>query len=145
MAASYIDTDVIDAYVGADVRADLFVDDTGGTLITTLIEHASEIVRASAHNAGYTSLGNTTTNVQVILATLGQFLFAAYNRKQQELPERFAVWANHADAIASGALPLVGLTVDDTAAVGGSKWSSTLSTATRSYHQRLSIHKLSGY
>lgn len=149
MAASYLTTADVDAVIS--VRTRLFEDTSPGdgsgysaTFFTRAVELASAIVKSAAHSAGYTSLGDSTTDEQVIAATLGQFLVIAYNRKQQAVPPEFFEAVNLATGIRDGSVPLTSLTVSSRAAVGGVEFSD-VSESTSSRHQVMSRAKLTTY
>ncbi len=147
MPATYIDTDDVDAVLDSDTRQDLFTP-VGGAYTASYFDRsvqlASELVKAAASNAGYT-LGDTTTNETVKLATLGQLLGFAYARRQLELPAQFWGLINLSEAIRTGDVPLVGLTPSESAAVGGSGFSTTDSTVTGSREQVFSRSELDVY
>lgn len=150
MAASYITAGYIDAFIGTVARQEFFDDGSGydataATNFNLLIQAASGVVKAAAHNAGYTSLGDTTTDPDVQRATLGQWMAFAYNRKQQRVPGEFFELVNLTTEIREGRTPLTSLSPDTDDAVGGSTFSETLSTLSGSMHQVLSRSKLEGY
>ncbi len=146
MAAVYLTSADIDALVGTDVRTALFVDDTGNTHLARCIQLASAVIKSAAHRAGYTGLGDTTTDEQVIAATLGQFLVLMYNRKQQRVPPEFFEVVNMATEIREGRLPLLGLTASTTsAAAGGAAFSETNSSVSGARYNPLSRERLDVY
>ncbi len=145
--ASYITATDINAVIDDGARQALFTP-TGSSYdsgtFSTCVMHASEIVKAAALNAGYT-LGDTTTNQTVKTATVGQFLALAFARKQQSLPEQFWAMFNMTEGIRTGNIPIPGATPSETAAIGGSKFSSTDTTVTGSRENLLDRESLKNF
>lgn len=126
MAAAYIDSDYVDAMIGADVRAKLFDDGSGyvSSILTVQINAASALIKAAALNAGYT-LGDSTTNDTIKIATFGQFIGLAYNRKGLIPPEEYRSTIAMAEQIRTGVLPIPGDSPLPRDAVGGVKFSDS--------------------
>ena len=146
MAAAYIDATYIHAFISQGRLEDLFTDPGGSytaSYLTQQINSASELIKSAAKNAGYT-LGDTTTDENVKLATFGQLLMTAYGRKGEGVPEQFATAVNLAAAIASGDWPLT-TTPKARDAVGGNEFSETTSTVSTSRHPVFSRVKLDVY
>lgn len=145
--AAYIDATYIDAFVSQGRLQKLLTDpDTGtydSTHLTQQIASASELIKSAAKNAGY-SLGDTTDDETVKLATFGQLLMTLYGRKGESPPETFATAVNLAAAIAGGTWPL-GSTPNARDAVGGVSFSDTTSTLSTSRHPVMSRRKLDVY
>lgn|SRR5574343_386117 len=128
MAANYITSADVDAMIGSGRRQALFTDPGGSYSSANFVrvcELASAVVRAAAHEAGYTSLGESTTNDQVILAALGQFLMMSYGRKGEAVPDQFAAAVHLAEAIRSGNVPIVGISPSTGTAIGGSSFTES--------------------
>lgn len=146
MAAAYIDATYIHAFISQGRLEDLFTDPGGSytaSYLTQQISASSELIKSAAKNAGYT-LGDTTTDENVKLATFGQLLMMAYGRKGEAVPEQFATAVNLAAAIRSGDWPLTS-TPNARDAVGGVKFSETTSTVSGSRHPVFNRIKLDVY
>lgn len=110
MAAAYIDTTYVDTFIGSDVRQALFTE-VGSTYsssaFTQVVNAASQVVKMAAKNAGY-SLGDTTTDQTVMLATMVEFLkMAPGARKGFPIAEKLVEeYGGTMEAIRSGNLPL---------------------------------------
>lgn len=145
MAAAYITATDVNAAITSAVRADLFVDDSGDAFFDDLVQKASELVKSAAHNAGYITLGDTTTSQQIKMATLGQFLMLAYNRKQQALPEAFYEAYNMLERIRNGAIELTDFDASTTSGIGGAAFTETNSSVTGARYNVFSRSKLDVY
>jgi len=127
--ARYVDTDDVDALIGTSERLALW-DDTaprdGSSFSTSLfnraVDMASVLIQASAENAGY-SIGSTTTNDMVKIATLVVLIPWAYGRRGKPTPANVLELAKGVpEALRVGALPIPGMDPDASEAIGGSKW-----------------------
>ena len=134
MAACYISSSDVDAFIGIVRRQALFNDQVSVGYVDNnfirITQMASAVVKSAAHNAGYTSLADSSDDDDVKLATIGQFLLMAYGRKGEAVPEQFASAINMAEAIRKGDLELTGLTVNARDAVGGNKWTESSTSIT---------------
>lgn len=122
MAVAYITTAQVNAQITSAKRAALFADDVADAFLNELIEQASVRVQAAAQRAGYT-IGSSTTNEQIVNATMAVFLLMAYGRRDQTLPERFHPDLSLVDRLERGELALVGVTPDAGAGIGGAIFS----------------------
>lgn len=118
--ANWIDASYVNNFLSSEVRAELFTDESGTPDITVLIGAAQSKVEAALRFAGY-EIPATTTNNDLKLAVLGQFLPLAYARpsKGLEVPEEYDSFVALADDIRAGELQPKGLTPSAIGAVGG--------------------------
>lgn len=147
MSAAYITAVDVDAFIGQATRSALFNDGNGFTTSTFLkvVYNASSLVKAAAHAAGYTSLGDTTTNDTIKTATLGQFLVMAYNRKQQRVPAEFYEQINLTSEIREGRVPIPGMSPSTQDAVGGVSFSETSTSVSGARYNVFSRGRLDVY
>lgn len=151
MSASYITAAYIDSFVGADVRAALFTDSAGdysATILGVQINAASALIKSYAKNSGY-DLGDTTTDDAVMLATLGALLRVAYSRpdKNVAIPENFS---EHPATLAymgilSGDMPILSVTPNKGAEVGGFQFTESDPDVTGSVPRRTSKTEMAGF
>jgi len=151
--AAYIDNADIDAVIGANTRQALFTDDgetyaaDGADRVTRLIALSSDLVKAYAKNSGY-SVGDTTTEDRVKMATLGVFVELAYQRSEKglDLPDGWATSPMKlaAEAILTGDMPLEA-SLDKGSAVGGWLFSTHDADVTNARDQRASRKNLEGW
>jgi len=128
MSAAYIDETYIQAFIGLDVMQALFTTPSAeysATHLGVAVNAASALVKMAAKNAGYT-LGDTTTDDTVKLATLAEFIkMAPGMRKGLTVAQSFVdQFAGLMSAIANGTLPLDS-DPDTVGGVGGSTFSET--------------------
>lgn len=136
MAASYIATTDVDAVIGTKERQKLFTDDEAGSAYDSteydrVVELASELIKVAGKHAGYT-LGDSSTDQSVKLATIGAFLPMAYGRKGLAVPAPLVWMTNLAEAIRRGEYPLTGTSPDTDHARGGSQFTESSATVTGS-------------
>ena len=133
MAANYIANADINGLIGTARRELLFTEPGGSysaTEQTRCVEIASAIVKSNAHNAGYTGLGDTTTNDQIVALSLRLFLELAYARKGEKVPEGLVTNFPTLDDLRTGKLGLTGLAPAERDAVGGSYFSESSTSVT---------------
>ena len=147
--AAYLDTDDVDALIGASERQALFSDTNTAAgyteaYFTRMNELASAIIQSAAKNAGY-EVGATTTDDLVKMATMGQLLSMLYTRKGISVPAAWAPYVALRDDLINGQLPLAASpTVANS--VGGFSWSDqTSSTANGGNAAIFTRTKMSGY
>lgn len=144
MAAAYISETEIAAQITQAKFDGLFSDDSGDIFRDQLIEQASERVRSAAKRAGH-ALGDTTTDQNVVYATMGVFLLLAYGRRDEQLPERFSDMLRTVDKIERGEIALDGAP-NTTSAIGGAVFSeSNEDTSSTARFNPLSREKMAGY
>lgn len=130
MAASYIDGTYVDSFIGNDAREALFTIPGGtysATEFTQVVEAASDFVKSCCLAAGYSTIGDTTTDGVVMLATLAQFLLMAPPARKgydvaNKLVEQFGGLPS---AIRAGTIPLPTLTPDPIMSVGAASFTSS--------------------
>lgn len=143
---AWITTGYIDAFLGAEVRAELFSDTTTTAgAVTTLINSAQAVVEAALRHVGYTP--PTTANEDLKLATLGQFVALAYGRPSKNLPipESMDRFVQMAVDIREGDLQPEGLTPDQQGARGGAKFTQSDPDVDGAKTQRATRDELSGF
>lgn len=123
MASNYIASASFDAVVGGSaLRQELFTP-TGSAYQTAEFVRASELasafIKSAAHRAGYTGLGDSTTEDNVVLAAIGQLLIMAFPRKRQKVPAGLYQWIlDIREDLMTGKLKLPSLTVAEDEGVG---------------------------
>lgn len=117
--AAYIDTIYVDAFLSTADRTAIFDDGSGyvSTNFDQLVTSASQLVKIAAKHAGY-DLSSTTTDETVKMATFGQFVVMAFQKKSLQVPEQYLNFINLLELIRSGAIPLE-TSPDAERAVGG--------------------------
>lgn len=128
--AAYIDADYVDAFLSLADREAIF-DDGGGydsTFFDQLVTSASQLVKIAAKHAGY-DLGATSTDETVKMATFGQFIVLAFQKKSLQVPEQYINQINLLEAIRQGKVPLES-DPDALRAVGGVYFTSSDETDT---------------
>jgi len=87
VAANFLTLTYVDNLIGSKVRTALFTD--GSTYKTAAFvgtaEAATGVIRNAITSAGYTA-PTTTTDQYIMLGTLGEFCWMAYNRPDKRLP-----------------------------------------------------------
>lgn len=134
MAASYVATADVDALIGSERRQALWSNESEvyqSAEYERAVELASEKVRIACKAAGYT-LGDSTTDDSVKLATVGQLLLMGYGRKGERVPDQFAAEVSLMEAIRLGHVHLSSTAADGFDGVGGSKFSESRTSITTS-------------
>ena len=118
--ANWIDATYVNTFLSAEVRSELFTDESGTPSITTMIEAGQSIVEAALRHAGYTP-PTASANPDLKLATFGQFLLLAYARPSKALPvpQEQQHLTEMAEQIRTGDLQPKGLTRDPLGGVAG--------------------------
>ena len=124
--SAYLNTTIIDAAIGTDTR--LALTDNDPTTLSQLIALASSVVDAALSNAGHAvPLTDAIADLPgvVHIATLGQFMILAYQRKGLEVPESARTATGILNAIAKGDVPIPGKTPEAQEAVGGGEFTDS--------------------
>lgn len=124
--AAYIDADYVDYLLTEDVRVSVFTDN-GVYNTAAFNQHvtlASERVLQAAAAAGF-SLGTTTTNEMVKLATYGQLLLMMDGRRGFIIEAQMWQHINSIEDIRTGKIPLDAESTDGDMTVGAASFTSS--------------------
>lgn len=128
---AYIDTSYIDAFLGPEVRQELFTDNGtyDSTRVDTVIEAADDRVFQQLKTAGYTPppVASGTSDGMIKQASLGQFILMAYKRptKSLDIPPDLRQYVDVLGAIFEGRIIPTTLKASRIGAVGGVKINET--------------------
>lgn len=128
---AYIDTSYIDAFLGPEVRQELFTDNGtyDSTRVDTVIAAADGRVVQALKSAGYTppAVASGTSDEVIKQASLGQFILMAYRRptKSLSIPTDLRQYIDVLGGIYEGTIRPSTLTPARIAAVGGVKINET--------------------
>lgn len=146
MPSPYIDSDYIDALIGGSaVRQRLFTDSGvySSTADAAVLTAAQAVVDSALSYALEVSVPLSGTIPEIVkLATLGQYLHAAYGRKTLPVPEQWAAWVGFAEGIRAGQVAVPELAADLEEALGGMTASETDESVEGNRAQQLSVEKL---